>query len=270
VVDQGNTTYLRFFERDFLAEASPLANAPTRQRDSSGVQFGGGNAWKEIGTWTSGIADSPLLAELEVGVSRINAGIPTTLPVQVSIGDMSPTPAEVVLHRLNEAGGIVENLANMKDDGKGPDAIASDRRYSSEVMFNEPLSGRIRLRASATLSGELRQRFSTDVVVLVLPRSQDTSAEEFLRAAGQAFTHATTVEDVLPFIDPKLGTGMRELVNDGVPLTEIGRVLVSARLNWKTANDAEFRVTVAATPGDVSEGRIVVHRFPEGWKIVSF
>lgn len=226
-------------------------------KGGDGSSSGGGDGFQPVGEAPT---TQNVTVTLEVTPLKITAGVPTSVFAEVFTADLQPLPTTVTLQRVDEDGNIKETVGTLHDDGQNGDRVANDRRYSLEATLNEPIEGTIRLRTSVS---------SNEEIILVLPTVTDTSPEEFLRDAAAAFASAQTVDDVLPFIDASLIQAIQRFPDTGLPLSELGDVLASARLSWKTEDAAEFSTTITVGPNQVVRGTVVIRKGTEGWRIVS-
>jgi hypothetical protein len=209
-------------------------------------------------------------AGLEVSPTTINASVPTSIRATIPIPDADLLPSDVTLHRVDKEGRVLIDLRALRDDGQDGDLVAGDGRYSALVGFDESTEGVVALMASARFHGQLHALTSSGQTISVLPFIADTGPEEFMRRAASMFKTAASVEEIVPLIHPNMEESIRQLLEDGVPLSDIGETLERSRLAWKRPPAAVFVAEIEAGPGEVFGISIVLEEFAGEWKIVSF
>jgi len=114
---------------------------------------------------------APTVGALSANPATIAVNTPTTVVVTIPIFDTTLVANSAILQRVNP-NGMVANIATMRDDGQGGDAVAGDRIFSARLVINEAQPTKIRLRVSAAFRGFARRIVSQDLgipVGVVLP-----------------------------------------------------------------------------------------------------
>ena len=99
----------------------------------------------------------------------VPTGAPVTVTVALRIDDPTFIAGSAVLNEVDASNRIIRRIGTLSDNGQGGDEVAGDKRYTGQLVVNEPSFREMRVAVSVAFTGILARTSSPPVVISAVP-----------------------------------------------------------------------------------------------------
>ena len=216
---------------------------------------------------------SPNYGDLEVYPAYINAGRHYKLIVSTYVPDPKLMPRSVLLHSVDENGDILSTIGKLNDDGINGDYKKGDKKFGITFDFYKEKHGVFNFQASVKFQDTEGRLLSKNSRVWVDPPITDTGPEETMAKVKKIFLTSKSLNDLEPYIIEKelssLKWSAQLLGSEEKFMRSYSEIIQTAKLVHQVGKIADFSIEIE-TNGETFGASIVMDKYPEGWKIVTF